>query len=166
MRYLNLGAVVCLVVGMSSAAQAQATDPQLIAPIRKFIESFNKGDMAGAAAAHSSKGDVVIIDEVPPFVWQGAQALQSWAAALDADSKKRGMTDAKVTLGAPTRTETNGVDAYVIVPAVFSFNEKGVALSETAQMTFILKKDATGWLIHAWTWTGPKAQKAAGTATK
>jgi hypothetical protein len=29
-------------------------------------------------------------------------------------------------------------------------------------MTFVLKKGPTGWLIHGWTWTGPKPQKAAG----
>jgi len=137
-----------------------------MAPINRFIDAFNKGDMAGAAAAHSSKGDVVIMDEVPPFLWRGAQALQSWATDLEADAKKRGMTDAKVTLEAATRAETNGVDAYVIVPAVYSFNEKGTAMRETAQMTFILKKDASGWLIHAWTWTGPKPQKGPRTVSE
>lgn len=166
MRYLNLGAVVCLVMGMSSAGQAQTADPQLMAPINKFLEAFNKGDMAGAAAAHSSKEDVVIVDEVPPFVWRGAQALQNWAADLEADSKKRGMTNEKVTLGAATRADTNGDDAYVVAPAVFSYNEKGVAMSETAQMTFVLKKDAAGWLIRAWTWTGATPQKGPATATK
>ena len=29
-------------------------------------------------------------------------------------------------------------------------------------MTFALKKDATGWLIHGWTWTGPTAPKVTG----
>jgi len=47
------------------------------------------------------------------------------------------------------------------VPAVYTFKEKGVAMSESAQFTFTLQKDASGWLIHGWTWTGPKAAKAA-----
>jgi hypothetical protein len=166
MRHLALGAIVCLVVGMSSAAQAQTTDPQLMAPINKFIEAFNKGDMAGAAAAHSSKGDLVIIDEVAPFLWRGAQALQAWAGDLDADGKKRGLTNQKVTLRTATRAETHGDDAYVVVPAVYSFNEKGVAMREPAQMTFALKKEATGWLIHGWTWTGNKPQKHSGASTQ
>jgi hypothetical protein len=46
------------------------------------------------------------------------------------------------------------------VPAVYAFKEKGVALREPSQMTFVLKKGASGWLIHGWTWTGPKPQKA------
>ena len=32
-------------------------------------------------------------------------------------------------------------------------------MRESAQMTFTLKKSAAGWLIHAWAWTGPRAQK-------
>lgn len=34
-------------------------------------------------------------------------------------------------------------------------------MSEAAQMTFVLKKGAGGWLIHGWTWTGPKPSAAA-----
>jgi hypothetical protein len=34
-------------------------------------------------------------------------------------------------------------------------------MREAAQMTFALKKGASGWLIHGWTWTGPKPQRAA-----
>jgi len=163
MRHLTLGALVWLIAGMSSAAHAQTTDPQLMVPINKFLEAFNKGDMAGAAATHSSKADLVIIDEVAPFVWRGAQAVQAWAGDLDADGKTRGLTDQKVTIRAATRAETHGDHAYVVVPAVYSFNQKGVAMREPAQMTFVLKKEASGWLIHGWTWTGTKPQKLPGT---
>ena len=88
-----------LALSVVSPVQAQTIDPQLTAPITKFITSFNKGDMAGAAAAHMSDGDLVIIDEVPPFMWRGSDALKIWAGDLAADAKKAGITDQKVTLG-------------------------------------------------------------------
>lgn len=166
MRTLLYGAIISLAVGINVTAQAQTTDPQMMVPINKFLEAFNKGDVAGAAATHSSKGDVVIIDEVPPFTWRGAQAVQTWAADLEADAKKRVITNQSVTLSAATRVETNGVDAYVVVPAVYNFQEKGVAMRESAQMTFSLKKEGAGWLIYGWAWTGPKPQKAAGKTQK
>ena len=34
-------------------------------------------------------------------------------------------------------------------------------MREAAQFTFVLKKGASGWLIHGWTWTGPKPKAAA-----
>jgi ketosteroid isomerase-like protein len=64
-------------------------------------------------------------------------------------------------LGAPTREETAGDVTYVVVPAVYSFKQGGNAMSEKAQMTFVLKKGAGGWLIHGWAFTGPKPQPAA-----
>jgi hypothetical protein len=159
MRVLTLGIVVCLIMG--PGARAQAPDPQVIAPIQKFVDSFNKGDAAGAAATHAAEADLVIIDELSPYLWRGPRAFQQWSTDLEADAKKRGITEPMVKIGAPTRREVSGDQAYVVVPAVYTFKEGGVAMRESAQMTFALKKGAGGWLIHGWTWTGPKATAAA-----
>jgi hypothetical protein len=148
---------------MGAAAAAQSPDAQLIAPIQKFIDSFNKGDIAGAGATHAAEADLVIMDEVPPFLWRGSQAFQQWSTDLDNDAKKRGITDQVVKLGVPARTEASGDQAYVVLPAVYTFKQGGVAMRESAQMTFALRKGASGWLIHGWTWTGPKPT---GTAKK
>jgi hypothetical protein len=148
--------VLCL--AMSAFAGAASADSAMMAPILKFLDSFNKGDMAGAAATHAATEELVIIDEVPPYLWRGAQAFQTWADALTADSEKRKITDQVVTIGAPTREESSGDRAYIVVPAVYSFKEGGAAMRETAQMTFALRKGEAGWLIHGWTWTGPKPE--------
>jgi hypothetical protein len=158
-RNLTLGAAVLLFV--SATAGATTPDAQLMAPIQKFIDGFNKGDSAAAAATHSATADLTIIDEVPPYLWNGPQAFQAWSADLGADSKKNGITDESVAISAATRVETSGDGAYVVVPAVYSFKERGVAMREAAQMTFVLKKGPGGWLIHAWTWTGPKPRPVA-----
>jgi ketosteroid isomerase-like protein len=158
MRYVMVGAVAWGV--LCGAANAQAPDAQMMAPIKKFMDAFNKGDMAGAAATHAAGGDVTITDEVPPYLWRGPKAFQAWSADLDADAKKNGITEPSVAISAPTRIESQGDQAYVVVPAVYTFKQGGAAMREAAQMTFVLKRGATGWLIHAWTWTGPKPQKA------
>jgi hypothetical protein len=95
---------------------------------------------------------------VSPHLWQGPQAFQAWSADLDSDAKKRGLTDLAVTISAPTREETSGDHAYVVVPAVYTFKERGVAMREPAQFVFVLRKGAGGWRIHGWAWTGPKPQ--------
>ena len=156
MRYLTLGAVAWCVMG--AAASAATPDAQLMAPIQKFTDAFNKGDTAAAAATHAAAADLAIIDEVSPHLWQGLQAFQAWSADLDSDAKKRGITDQAVTISTPTREETSGDHAYVVVPAVYTFKERGVAMREPAQWVFALRKGAGGWLIHGWAWTGPKPQ--------
>lgn len=153
-------AVFVAVLAAGAPSSTWAADAQLMAPIQKFIDSFNKGDAAGAAATHSATDDLVIIDEVAPFVWHGANAFSTWAGDLEADSQKNGITDQMVTIKPATREVTDGKQAYVIVPAVYTFKQKGVAMSESSQMTFVLKKAAAGWLIHGWTWTGPSPSPA------
>ena len=164
MRILAVAALVWCVGG--APASAQTADADVMAPIQKFIDSFNKGDVAGAAATHAATADLVIIDEVPPYAWHGAKAFQTWSADLESDAKKNGITEPKVTLGAVTRIEKNGDQSYVVVPTVYTFKQRGTAMREAAQMTVVLKKGPTGWLIHGWTWTGPKPRPAAGSGKK
>jgi ketosteroid isomerase-like protein len=159
-RYLAFGLLIWGVFCPGSVS-AQAPDPQVMAPIEKFVTAFNKGDVAGAEATHAAGADLVILDEVPPFLWRGPQAFKTWAGSLDAYAKQHGHTDQQVTLSKPTRVEMDGDNAYVVVPAAFTYKEKGVDMRSSSQMTLVLKKGASGWLIHGWTWTGPRPQKAA-----
>lgn len=159
MRFLTLAAIALF--PLSVAPASAQTDAELMAPIQKFIDSFNKGDAAGAAATHAAGADLTIIDEVPPYLWRGPKAFQTWSADLDSDAKKNGITEPMVTLSAPTRIERNVDQAYVVVPAVYTFHQKAAAMRESAQMTFVLRKGASGWLIHGWTWTGPRPQPSA-----
>jgi hypothetical protein len=164
MRYPTLGALVWCVI--AAAAGHAAPDAQLMAPIQKFVDSFNKGDMAAAAATHAAGPDLAIIDEVSPHLWQGPLAFKAWSADLDSDAKKRGITDPVMTISAPTREETSGDHAYVVVPGVYTFKEHGAAMREEGQFVFALQKAAGGWLIHGWAWTGPKPEPAAAAAQR
>ncbi len=133
---------------------AAAQDAAVEAPIKTFLDSFNKGDVASAMATHISTG-ATIVDEVAPFVWSGAKSFTDWGASYDVDAKAKGITEPGVSIGTPTRELVAGNNAYVIVPSVYTFKQKGVAMREAAQMTFALVKTAGGWRIAAWTWTGP-----------
>jgi hypothetical protein len=87
--------------------------------------------------------------------------------ARDGSKRKEAPDKGDAAAAAATHSATadlaiiDGHEAYVVVPAVFAFKERGVAVREAAQMTFVLEKDAAGWLIHGWTWTGPKPKAVA-----
>jgi hypothetical protein len=137
-----------------------------MAPINKFLEAFNKGTWRVRRRRMPRQRTSSSSTRCLPTCGGGPQAFQTWAADLASDDKKQGVTDQKVSLGAATRVETDGVGAYVVVPSVYTFKRKGVAMREAAQMTFTLKKSGSAWLIHGWTWTGPMARKVTGAATK
>jgi ketosteroid isomerase-like protein len=132
--------ILC-VVGLS--ASAVAVPSRRIDGADRTIDAFNKGD-AGRGHCHVAN-DLVIIDEVPPFSWQGTGAFTAWNDDLASDAAANGITDQLVTLAAATRVESSGDRAYVVVPAVYTFKQKGVAMRESAQMTFALRKEAAGW---------------------
>ena len=151
MKSVLLG--LACVAGLSIASAALAGEAKVEAPIRVFIDAFNKGDVKAASATHLAS--VSIIDEVPPYMWRGPKAFAGWVADLSQNDKVAGITSEMVTLGEVQRELVTGSTAYVIVGATYSFNQKGVAMHEPAQMTFALKKSAAGWKIAGWTWTGP-----------
>ena len=150
--------LLCLTAGLAlgaslAGAPAFAANAAVEAPIHQFIDSFNKGDSAGAAAQFTPS--VAIIDEVAPHIWTGAKGFASWAADLMKEAQAKDQSENAVTLGAVKREVISGSSAYVIIAATYSYKQKGVAMHEPAQMTYALKKTAAGWKIAGWTWTGP-----------
>jgi len=149
---------LALVAGLAAGPAALAANAKVEAPIRQFIDSFNKGDAKTAAATHAAGAS--IIDEPPPHYWTGPGAFGAWAADLDKDAKAHGDTDGKVTLGATTFESVTGDHAYAVMNAVYGYTEKGVAMREHGHFTFALVGGHGGWKIAAWAWSGAKAVAA------
>jgi ketosteroid isomerase-like protein len=143
--------VFVLVILALSTAAAQDKNA-VVAPVRQFVDAFNKGDAKGVAATCADQAS--IIDEFPPYAWHGANACAKWMSDFGADAKKNGVTEAAVTMGKMRHVDVNGDLAYVVVPTEFSFKLNGKPTKESgATLTIVLHKGAKGWLITAWTWT-------------
>ena len=135
----KLTTVFCLLAVTGNAA-AVALDSQVAAPIHRFIDGFNAGDTKSAEAAHE-KMDLVIVDAVPPYQWQGANAFTTWLADLRKHDEAAGVTDGRMKLGAPIRQEVAGDRAYVVPNVTYSIKSRGVPAQAAAQMTFALRRE-------------------------
>lgn len=138
------------------AADASAGNAGVEALIRQFTAAFNKADMKTVKALHTAAP--LIVDEVPPHLWSGTNAFDSWGADLVKSEAAEGKTGGQVTVGTPTREIVSGDHAYVVAPATYTFQQKGMKMRERAQLTFVLDKEGAAWKIAAWTWTGPDAK--------
>jgi hypothetical protein len=152
MKKAILALIACIPLAPAATA---AVGGDLTAPIRQFIDAFNSGDTKSEYAA-CAKGDIVIMDEFAPHLWVGPRAPQQWEADYDKHAQATGVTDGRVTYGAPTRKEVEGDKAYVIVPTVYLYKEHGKPLVEEGQLTLTLHVEAAAWKITGWTWTGVK----------
>jgi len=130
-----------------------ATTAELTAPIHQFIDGFNTGDVKSAYASYAS-GDITIIDEFAPHRWTGPKAPQEWAAEYDKHARATGVSEGLVKYSDPTRTEVEGNVAYVVVPTVYLYKERGQSTAEEGQMTFVLARVNGAWKIKSWTWSG------------
>jgi len=140
-----------LLLAFAPAARAADTPTT----ITQFSAALHAGD--SKAAKNFLTARTVILDDVAPYYWAGANAFDRWQADLAKASAARGMSEEDAALGAPTRVEISGDRAYAILPATHTFKMKGRVMREAAQLTFILAKDTAGWKITSWTWTGPRA---------
>jgi hypothetical protein len=155
------GTIVLL--GISANAGAATPEAQVMTPVHAFIDGFNKGDMKAASAALSPNG-MTIIDDVAPHVWSGPSAFDAWSKALDAASQAEGDTDEFVAIGKPTRVIVGADRGYVVVPAIYTYKQKGMAMQESARLVCTVQKEMGGWLITGWAWAGTKPAPVAAAA--
>lgn len=155
-------ALACGLALASASAHAAPAAPSPAATVRAFIAAFDKGDIPAAAATHVAAPS--ILDEMPPHLWTGSGAFMAWAGDLQKDAMARKQSGNKVTLGKVARQQIDGDTAYLVVPATYAYKEKGVAMTESARMTFSLTKDGDAWKIAGWAWAGAVPQKVAAAA--
>jgi hypothetical protein len=146
--------LACLPVVFANAALAQTPDP--ITVVRKLIDDFDRGDMQAAQANFT--GDVAIIDEFAPYLWQGPGAVSNYLAAFDTFSKAKGRTDQTLKNLSVIRSDVDGDFAYIVVRAIYRYKERGRSMSETGDDVYVLHNGPGGWKIESFTWRGGEAQ--------
>ena len=141
-------AVAIAVVGAGPVVASQEAD--VMAPVRQFVDGFNKSDIKMAQAACADQ--TFIIDDFPPHEWRGSRATSKWFHDLAALGKKYDMSDPFVTLGKPRQVHVTGTHAYVVVPTNLRYKGKGQLIKRTGLMTLALHKAVDGWRIAGWAW--------------
>jgi hypothetical protein len=140
---------VTVMLATGSVFATERTD--VLAPVHKFIDGFNSGDVNSALSACADQTS--IIDDFPPHEWHGTNACTAWATDFAADARKKGLTDFVVTLGNPRHVDITADHAYVVVAANLAYKDKGRPGKEVgSMMTFALQKDTLGWRITGWSW--------------
>jgi len=80
-------------------------------------------------------------------------ACLNWASDYEADVKKNGITAGGVALGNPLHIDITGDRAYVVVPATYTYKQKGKLIKERGSIfTVALQKEKAGWRITGWAW--------------
>jgi ketosteroid isomerase-like protein len=151
MKILML-ATAAMTAGLAQPAPAPPADDAVKA-VTTWIDKFNAGDMNAFFAGHAP--NPVLIDEFPPYVWSGKDAPQLWAQGFEADAKAHSITEPHMDYRAPTRAESDGKSAYIIVPTVYRIKQAGKPMSAAGSMTFVMTHADGSWKIASWTYSAP-----------
>lgn len=146
--------VLAFLFALATTAGPALASPQsdVMATVNRFVKGFNAGDMKAVLAACGPK--MLIIDDFAPHVWSGATACSDWSNAYDADAKRQGITDGFVALGKPWRVDVTGDRAYEVVPATYTYKQRGKPVNETgAVLTVALWRVGSVWLMTGWAWS-------------
>jgi ketosteroid isomerase-like protein len=152
MRMVILVLAAVLAAAPFTAAPAAVSDEtDVLATVKQYLDYFNKSNEDKAAGLCAPQ--TIIIDDFPPHEWQGANACSDWWNAYAAFAKNSGITDDHVALGKPWHITVTGDRAYVVVPATYTYNQKGKPITESDSVwTLALQKLAGGWRIAGWAW--------------
>ncbi len=128
---------------------ASTTDP--METVRHYIDSFNKSDVIGMAAACDVP--MTILDGMAPHVWHGPTATQDWYRDVLAEGEHAGASGYLITLGEPRHLNVTGDCGYVVVPATMTFRMQGTTVTQTGStFTVALRKLDAEWRVMAWAW--------------
>ena len=143
--------IVIAVAVLAAGSTAASDKTDVMVPVHQFVDGFNKGDTKTILAVCADQTS--ILDEFPPYEWHGTGACAKWVSDFDADAKKNGITDGVVTLSKPSHVDITADRAYVVMPANYTFKQKGKPVSEVGSIiTLTLQKSQSGWRITGWAW--------------
>jgi hypothetical protein len=129
-------------------AVAAETDPAILAAVDAAIAAINTGSVADAKAAYTD-APAAIIDDFPPFLWSGKNAVDDFSHDLKTILSKYGITDWRFQRHQPLYIMASEDRAWVNVPASFPFLLGGKTQSVSANWLFVLNKVDGKWRVDS-----------------
>ena len=150
MQFRCLAALAVLTFWSTATALAAPPPAEVMKPIMAVGVAVNSGNGAGLAGLYTS--DAVVGDEFAPFAWTGAGAGQAWLGTLEKFLGSLKMSGFKAVAQEPTEYQTDGMNAYVVLPLVLT-GMTSKPFHETGFLTFTLRKAYADWKITSQVWT-------------
>lgn len=129
---------------------------ELLHSVARFVDAVNNADVP-AALGHFAP-DAVIVEDLPPYRWQGPDAGSAWLFAMRENAEAAGLTSIVMRLEQAIRVEVDADDAYAVFAGHLKYRGHAVELQSRGCLIFTLRKAGAGWLIRSLIWGGPAAQ--------
>jgi ketosteroid isomerase-like protein len=143
--------LIAIAMMMSTSTPVSASDnAEVIAVVHRWTDAFTQRSFNTDIAPCAE--DAVVIDDLPPHVWQGPGACSKWFKTFDAWASKAEATNAVITLGEIRHLDSEGGFAYLVAPVTLSYIKAGKPVKFLGMITMTLRKRESGWRISGVAW--------------
>ena len=143
--------LIAIAMAMATSTPVAASDnTDVIAVVHRWTDAFSRRSFNTDIAPCAD--DAVIIDDLPPYLWQGPDACSKWFKAFEAWASKAGVSNAVIALGELRHLDFDGGFAYLVAPVTLSYIKAGKPVNFLGMITMTLRKRASGWRISGVAW--------------
>jgi len=143
--------LIAIALTMSTSTPVSASDnADVIAVVHRWTDAFVRRSFNTDIAPCAE--DAVVIDDLPPYVWQGPGACSNWFKAFEAWTSRAGVTNAVITLGEIRHLDFDGGFAYLVAPGTLSYIKAGKPVNFFGTITMVLRKRESDWRISGVAW--------------
>lgn len=138
-----------LATGAPAAGASEQDD--VLSALQAVAGAWNQGHMP---AASNFEPSLTVVDNTPPYLFQGPDAVADWIKAYR-DRQPKGTEDSKTSLHFlnPETVEITGARAYVAIPADWQVELHGKTDVSHGIITAVLRRAGKHWRIATWVWT-------------
>ncbi len=126
-------------------------DAAMMLPIdrlRRFM-----AECGGAAPGEAFAADgVVIVENFPPFLFTGQDAVARWAAGFREHARASGLAQLSAGFGAAQDFRREADRVFFTLPTEWTGLAQGVGFAETGGWAFVLVETAEGWRLLGYAW--------------
>jgi SnoaL-like domain len=134
---------------MRSGVAGERPDAEIMAPIERiarFMETLDFEFLNDAFAG----GEVVLIENFPPYVFGGGDAVARWAKGFVEHAKS--ISGLRHSFGDPHDFHLDGELAFLSIPTTWRGRIGTASFIETGGWAFVLVKEAGGWRVRNYGW--------------
>ena len=133
----------------SLAGAGEQPDPAMLAAVERVAAFIETGGAASLERTFAD-GEVTIVENFPPHVFAGPDAVATWSGAMR--EHLQGATGLRHKFGRAQDFSRTGDDVFFSLPTSWRGFHQGKAFVEDGGWAFVLRRQGGGWRVRGYGW--------------
>lgn len=151
MRAVELVAALVAVAGPCSLWAADNPPPNMLKPIQALV-AFMARVPANQHASMFADRDVTVVENYPPFIFSGPDAVARWEEGFRKHAAGDHLTELAVAFGEAQDFSVAGDRAYFSLPTTWTGRAEGKSFEEHGAWSFVIVRVGTVWKVLGYGW--------------